>query len=487
MARNWQSTKLGTIIMEALQRLHNRGSISTGYDIDNSLKFEADNTEYLSFSNSVGENRRTWTYSTWVKKTEVGFSGVGGTLFGAYLSGSDRARIEQYADQLGLHGKISGTTAVNVRTTRILRDSSAWYHCMVVLDTTQATETDRVKIYVNGVQETSMTATTYPPQNYQFAINNAVNHYVGQKGDGTDYFSGYMAETYFIDGQALTPTSFGETDSITGIWKPKEFSGTYPSADTNHFYLNFDDSSNLGKDSSGNGKNMTSNNITAADQATDTPTNNFCTMNMLNRTDGNSKTQEGGTKVTTDGGSGWCSMIATMGVTKGKWYWETQRSGGSSDSNDVVVGIAGSEDIYIPHNTAAKYYIGNVAETSSMGFYTTGVPNVRNGSGDSISNSAGDIIMVGLDLDNSKLYFGVNGTWDGLGTGGSTIWSSFDDQFVMPAVAVYQGKQIKINFGGYASYTISSANSDADGYGTFEYAVPSGYYALCTKNLEEYG
>ena len=232
---------------------------------------------------------------------------------------------------------------------------------------------------------------------------------------------------------------------------------------------------------------FTLNNIAAADQATDTPTNNFCTMNMLDRTNGNSKNQEGATKVTTDGGSGWCSMVATMGVTKGKWYWETQRSGGSSDSNDVVTGIVGSEDRFIPYSAAAQYYIGNVATTSSMGFYTTGSPNVRNGSGDSLSNSAGDIIMIGLDMDNSKLYFGINGTWDALGTGGSSLHADFDGEFVLPAVSVYQGKQIKINFGGYASYTISSAASDADGYGTFEYAPPSGYYALCTKNLEEYG
>ena len=295
-----------------------------------------------------------------------------------------------------------------------------------------------------------------------------------------------MAECVLVDGSALTPTSFGEFDEDSNIWKPKDVSSL--SLGTAGFHMNFDDSSNVGAVKTGTSQgNFDKYNLSAADQATDTPTNNFCTMNMNNRTDGNSKTQEGGTKVTTDGGSGWCSMVATMGVTKGKWYWETQRSGGSSDSNDVVTGIVGSEDAYIPYSAAAKYYIGNVATSSSIGFYTTGVPNVRNGDGGSLSNSAGDIIMIALDMDNDKIYFGVNGTWDALGTGGSSLHADFDGEFVLPAVAVYQGKQIKINFGGYASYTISSANSDADGYGNFEYTVPSGYYALCTKNLEEYG
>jgi len=474
--------------MEALQRLHNRGSISTGYDIDNSCKFESDNTEYLSKTPSSAGNRKTWTFSAWVKRSEItATSNATGNQNMVFSAGDTYLQFDGNAIWINHR---AASENFFLATNRLFRDSSAWYHIVWQLDTTDSTAADRAKLYINGVRETSFQNSTYDNMslNYEAAVNNTVEHEIGKYSlHDTTYagmFNGYMAEIHLVDGTALTPTSFGEFDSDSGIWKPKAYTGSHG---TNGFYLDFSDSANLGDDASGNGNNFTETNITSADQATDTPTNNFCTMNMLDRTNGNSKNQEGATKVTTDGGSGWCSMVATMGVTKGKWYWETQRSGGSSDSNDVVTGIVGSEDAYIPYSSAAQYYIGNVATSSSMGFYTTGVPNVRNGDGGSLSNSAGDIIMIGLDMDNSKIYFGVNGTWDALGTGGSSLHADFDGEFVLPAVAVYQGKQIKINFGGYASYTISSAASDADGYGTFEYAPPSGYYALCTKNLEEYG
>ena len=475
--------------MEALQRLHNRGSISTGYDIDNSCKFESDNTEYLNRTPGANGSRTTWTTSVWVKRTEIGvdqavFSSVSSaqtTNFCRFLS-SDKIRFYFQPNDVA--------ATYYADTNAVFRDTSAWYHIVWGLDSTNSDGSKRFVVYVNGVYQESTwagsaTASTNCPQNSGSRFLQSEPIYIGNATyTNGHYFNGYMAELHVLDGIAPDPTDFGEYDEDSGIWKPKAYTGSHG---TQGFYLDFADAADLGDDESGNGNDFTENNITSADQATDTPTNNFCTMNMLDRTNGNSKNQEGATKVTTDGGSGWCSMVATMGVTKGKWYWETQRSGGSSDSNDVVTGIVGSEDAYIPYSSAAQYYIGNVATSSSMGFYTTGVPNVRNGDGGSLSNSAGDIIMIGLDMDNSKIYFGVNGTWDALGTGGSSLHADFDGEFVLPAVAVYQGKQIKINFGGYASYTISSAASDADGYGTFEYAPPSGYYALCTKNLEEYG
>jgi len=486
--------------METLQRLHNRGSISTGvYEIGNSLKLDSANSEYLYIHRDASGsdwNRLLWTASMWVKHmpTESSSTSPKERMFGAADAQSD-FDIRFRGQPIGFRNNSDVDGVAELRTSALYRDYSAWYHIVAVWDTANGTAGNRMRLYVNGEEVTDFSTDTQPSQNEKSIW--------GKKNDGTDGnvahtigayynastgfaqgFNGYMAEVHWVEGQALAASDFGEYDSDTGIWIPKEYEGSYG---TNGFYLDFSNSGSLGADASGNGNNWSLNNITAADQATDTPTNNFCTMNALDRTDGNSKNQEGATKVTTDGGSDWCSMVATMGVTKGKWYWEAQRSGGASDSNDVVVGIVGDADAYIPYSSAAKYYIGNVAESSSMGFYTTGVPNVRNGSGDSFTNAAGDIIMVGLDMDNGKLYFGVNGTWDELGTGGSTLWSSFDNQFVLPAVSVYQGKEIKINFGGYASYTISSAANDANGYGNFEYAPPSGYYALCTKNLAEYG
>ena len=459
---------------------------SGGYDVDNSTKFEADNTErmYRAWGGGGG-NDQTWTVSLWVKRTELGTLQH---IWGAGVSGNDVLLVSFQTDNtLKFRSTKSGADDCVYVTNRVFRDTTAWMHIVVAVDTTSGTAGDRLRIYINGVEETSFVGTSKTDfaQNDN-TLHNANSSYmeIATAIGEADRFCGYIAEVISISGSQLAPTTFGEFDGDSGIWIPKAYTGSFPQ---NSVYLEFKDSSSLGTDTSGNGQTFTLQNITAADQATDTPTNNFCTMNMLNRTNGNSKNQEGATKVTTDGGSGWCSMVATMGVTKGKWYWETQRSGGSSDSNDVVTGIVGSEDAYIPYSSAANYYIGNVATSSSIGFYTTGSPNVRNGDGGSLSNSAGDIIMIGLDMDNSKIYFGINGTWDALGTGGSSLHADFDGEFVLPAVAVYQGKQIKLNFGGYASYTISSAASDADGYGTFEYAPPSGYYALCTKNLEEYG
>ena len=479
--------------MAFTDRLHNRGSISTGYDIDNSVKLEDDNTEWFSKTTGSDWNRVKWTASFWVKRGELGATSSNVRFFAASDSSYDfRVRFQGTADTLAFYNSDS-TGSCSQNSSAVFRDTSAWYHIVAVWDTANSTAGNRQRLYVNGVEVTDFSTDTQPGLN-QKSVWGKTNDGAGTvtMGIGAQYnyysgfvqgYCGYMAEWHWVEGQALSPTDFGEFDD-SNIWKPKEYTGSYG---TNGFYLDFEDASDLGADASGNGNNWTKNNITSANQATDTPTNNFCTMNATNHTNGNIKTVEGATKVTTDGGSGWCSMVATMGVTKGKWYWETQRSGGSSDSNDVVTGIVGSEDAYIPYSSAAQYYIGNVATSSSMGFYTTGVPNVRNGDGGSLSNTAGDIIMIALDMDNDKLYFGVNGTWDALGTGGSTLHADFDGEFVLPAVAVYQGKQIKINFGGYASYTISSAQSDANGYGTFEYAVPSGYYALCTKNLAEYG
>ena len=477
--------------METLQRLHNRGSISTGFDIDYSLKFETDNTEYLMAEGRPQGTQTTWTWSCWLKRTEVNNGTVAQYIFSAGSDGKTGIYFRDDAsypdDRIFIYVDEGNSLKWIGQVNQSFRDTSAWYHIVFAVDSTNGTAADRTKIYVNGVQQT-ITYNDTLNQNSNTRVGDGGGKFsIGGKVANTGYgFNGYMAECVLVDGSALTPTSFGEFDEDSNIWKPKDVSSL--SLGTAGFHMNFDDSSNVGAVKTGTSQgNFDKYNLSAADQATDTPTNNFCTMNMNNRTNGNIKNQEGGTKVTTDGGSGWCSMVATMGVTKGKWYWETQRSGGSSDSNDVVTGIVGSEDAYIPYSSAAQYYIGNVATSSSIGFYTTAAPNVRNGDGGSLSNSAGDIIMIALDMDNDKIYFGVNGTWDALGTGGSSLHADFDGEFVLPAVAVYQGKQIKINFGGYASYTISSANSDADGYGTFEYAPPSGYYALCTKNLEEYG
>ena len=261
--------------METLQRTANRGSLSTGYDIDNSLKLEADNTEYLSQTTSAG-SRRTATYSFWYKRTELGATQQ---IAGISPIGSETVRFMiDSNDVLDVETGVGGDNNSLV-TNRVFRDTSAWYHFVVAIDTTQSTEANRVKVYVNGVQETSFSASEYPAQNTDLTIG--VSGYTWRYGayDNTyNKCSGYLAEAHYIDTQQLAPTEFGEFDEDSGIWIPKEYTGTY--GDNGH-YLDFKDSANLGTNAKGNDTNFTLNNIASADQATDTPTNNFATLNPL--------------------------------------------------------------------------------------------------------------------------------------------------------------------------------------------------------------
>ena len=480
----------------SLLALSGTNSVTSEYDIDNSLKFERANSEQIYTSNAAAGNRKTWTFSAWIKRTQL--SQDYSTVFSCGYSNiqfmsNDRPRLILY----------NGSSEVYADPEMLMRDTASWYHIVVQVDSTQSTAADRVKWWINGDRVTDFNKSTYTnmSQNEDFDFGQAgsgSDNYLrlGEFFGGSEGFSGYMADVYYLNGTAAQASDFGEYDNDSGIWIPKAYTGS--GYGTQGFYYKFDNASNLGEDSSGEGHDANNlSNITSADQATDTPTNNFCTMNPLDKTNGNIKTQEGATKVTTDGGSGWCSMVATMGVTKGKWYWEAQRMS-TGTPNDVITGIVGSEDAYVPYSSAANYYIGNVATSSSIGYYQKNYPSqegsVVNGVSLNFYSQGGDTIMFGLDMDNEKMYFGLNGTWKGTGdsiggntAGASALHADFDGEFVLPAVSVFQGNNMTINFGGYAAYTISSAASDADGYGTFEYAPPTGFYALCSQNLALYG
>ena len=284
----------------------------TGYDIDNSLKFEADNSEYMVRTMTSTGNRKTFTLSVWLKRTELkagAADAFGHTFFLGGNGGSGAAVQLRFSTSTtnpdSLEFRIEGGSANY--TNRVFRDTSAWYHIVFAVDTTQATDSNRIKLYVNGVQETSFAAISYPSQNTDTQNNFSQSSTYGQEigaynSAGTFYgkFCGYLAEYNHVDGQQLAPTEFGEFDSDSGIWKPKEYTGTYG---TNGFYLDFEDSSSLGTDDSGNSNNFTLTNITAADQATDTPTNNFCTFNPLIATSNAPTINEGAMHVTGGGGT----------------------------------------------------------------------------------------------------------------------------------------------------------------------------------------
>jgi len=497
--------------METFQRNANRGSISTSYDIDNSLKLDSTNSEYLYKTRDASGsdwNRLKWTASMWVKHipSESSSTSPKERMFGAADSNND-FDIRFRGQPIGFRNNSDVDGVAELRTTAVYRDYSAWYHIVAVWDTANGTAGNRMRLYVNGEEVTDFSTDTQPSQNEKSIW--------GKKNDGTDGnvthtigayynyysgfaqgFNGYMAEIHWVEGEALAPSDFGRTDS-NGVWVPKEYTGSHG---TNGFYLDFSNSSSLGADASGNGNNWSLNNISAQDQAQDTPTNNFCTMNPNSRTNGNIKTQEGGTRVSTDGGSGFCSMLATMAVGAGKWYWEAKYHDHSGDTNTVYVGVAPTNDPYIPQRQGG-YYLGNVETAGSMGWYLNDGAN-KNQNGSWGNPSYGDKLMFALDMDNYKLYYGINGTWGNSanpanGTGSvtamSTYWmSAIKDAltFVAPAVTVYQGNYMRsFNFGGVCTWNddISTAQSDANGYGRFEYTPPTGFYALCSKNLAEYG
>ena len=472
-------------------------SATGGYEIANSLKFESDNTENLTRTPSSASNQKTWTWSGWVKYTEPDLSPqtlwAGGTGSG---DGSLNFRID--AGQITVN---TASTALRNTSARF-RDPSAWYHLVLVMDTTQSTANDRIKLYVNGSQITDFSTTNNPSQNADMGVNSAQLHALGRRSNAADrYLSGYMAEINFVDGTGLTPTSFGEYDDDSGIWKPKQYTGSYG---TNGYYLDFEDSSSLGADDSGNSNNFTLNNIAAADQATDTPTNNFPVLNPLwNAYNEVSRftITEGGTAVTGNQSQTlWRGVPATIPVNSGKWYWEVEQG---VSVNGILVGYGTTEDgtgfsvgwrelTTISTDGGAKmmysYNRGIYGYNASEDAWQYGGGNF---------NTAGDIISVALDLDNGYAYFRQNGgSWFGSGdpssgsngTGAISVpWNS-DGDFTIPVVTVPNNTQdCRVNFGGYTKTSISSGNADANGYGNFEYAVPSGYYAICSKNLAEYG
>jgi hypothetical protein len=478
-----------------------------GYEVANSLRFDDGSTDYLNGSGGAGSTKTKFTFSAWIKRSNL--ASVDDLIIGKWSSGNDRGHInfsDTPNDTIQLFEKTSGSTTTHLLTNRLFRDVSAWYHIVYIGDTTQGTASNRLKLYVNGVQETSFATATYPNQNSNWQLQTLTQDFgigaFASTNAGASPFSGYMAEIVYLDGVVADITDFGEFDSDSGIWKPIDVSGL--TFGTNGFYLDFENSGSLGADVSGNGNNFTVNNLTSIDQTTDTCTNNWCTLNPLNAYYDITTLSEGNLKYDGNSAVGQYTFTpATMGFSKGKWYWEMKF--GSSDSDNW-----GGIGITSANSTGTQNYLGGSANayayygrTLSGGLGVTYTNNTQTNQG--LPFEDGDIIMVAVDCDNLAIYYGKNGTWlnnsssvTGVPTSGAsktgaffsiTAPSSTTAGFYFPASGSYSGAQVYtqlLNFGSPA-FSISSGNSDADGYGNFEYAVPSGYYALNTKNLAEYG
>jgi hypothetical protein len=342
-----------------------------------------------------------------------------------------------------------------------------------------------MKLYVNNVQITLAEGGDYPAQDDNFGVNESgtVLGVGTHPGAVAGYaLNSYLAEYCLIDGLQLTPSSFGEANSDSPtIWQPIDPSDL--TFGTNGFYLDFKDSANLGNDANG-GTDLTEVNLAATDQATDTSTNNFAVMNNLIPDVSNITYSEGNLLITQSTGA-WVKATSTFGMSAGKWYWEAKWvTDGSGTGSWLIVGV--------DNNTTAS---------TTSGYTSTSVGWKRNGdlSVGGVAQSAisayvqDDILSVALDMDNDAVYFAKNGTWENSGdpTSGATKTGAYTlpvaNSTYFATISPYDTSVAGMNFGGCPSFAISSSNADADGYGNMEYAVPSGYYTLCSKNLGAYG
>ena len=465
----------------------------TGYEVENSLRFNNPDDPNLSTTFSSAGNRRTFTISAWIKKGDTSADrtliGQGGTS-----TGNPRGLIFVGSTLRFTSNTTGSSTEADVETNAKLRDHSAWYHVVVAVDTTQGTAANRIKLYINGEQQTSLSSTTYPNQNFEMNWNNNVLHTVGRYPNNDAYhMDGYISEFYFIDGTQYAASNFGETDD-NGVWIPKDASGDLTFG-TNGFYLEFKqtgtgtNSSGMGADTSGNDNHLAVNNLAAIDVTTDTPTNNFCTLNPLS-----AKTltiTEGNLHATNDGAAG--SATGTIAPTNGKWYFEITLSGSANFAAGVVnlddwpsgtdvYNFGAAAAVLIESNANYNVTYGNTAASPSTLQTGTQLLNAKYG--------------FAMDIDNNDLYVSANGNWYTGSAFDNTSFSSAsavttDLPSNVPLTAFIRNPDTgsaRCNFGNPAGAdTISSGNADANGYGNFEYAVPSGYYSICTKNLAEFG
>ena len=462
----------------------------TGYEIENSLRFNPGDSPKLERTVGTPTNEKIYTISIWVKKGTVGDSN--------YILGTPPE-----GDRLSLGDNVefitNGSANAYLRTNRKTRDVAAWYHIVIAYDTTQGTAANRVKLYINGEQYTWDLSTTYPSQNTTNGkFNKSGSTAQIGTGHGGDYGNGYFSELHFIDGQALAPTSFGEYDSDSPtIWKPIDVSGLTPG--TNGTYLDFEDSANLGNDAFG-GTDWTEVGLDATHQMTDSPTNNFPVINALffgSGLGGNDSVSITRGNLVAHDYSG-IFVPCTMFVNKGKWYWEN-KIGSQTDAKYTSMGIASesvvaSSDMQDDGTAGGHSLFGG--DDLAYSYYGNNGYSLDNDSTQAYGDTyaANDIIGVALDLDNNKLYFSKNGTWQNSGdpesgaTGTGAI--SITNTYYTPMTGGFSGDSdnSNYNFGGGTTWAVSSANADAnDGGTTFEYAPPSGYFAICTKNLAEYG
>jgi len=469
-------------------------TLSSGYDVDNSVRLDSASTAYLSRTVNLTQgttSQHKFTISCWFKLGKTGQTN--GEIFGAHGSSDYFAVRVQSGSRIDI---ISYDNAIKGRliTSQVLRDHSAWYHIVVACDSDNGSGTNRMRLYINGSEVTDFTTDTNPSSGTDLIAENMDEFNIGRSVDqvgGAGLFDGYITEFVYIDNDQLDATSFGEFDQDSPtIWKPKDVSELSQLSNTFSFYLDFEDSSNLGNDVSGNNLDFTSNNLAATDQSTDTCTNNFLTWNPLDTTDTSDLTfSEGNLKVVN--ATGVCR--GTLAASSGKWYWEIKQITAVDASNPIQYGVADTEDSPPTHsslNNALIAYSDNNTNKAIKKFAAGTESTITSTMGSFNNIAQNDIIQFAFDADTAKLWVGRNGTYlnsgdpaNGTGEVASTNSGNFFTPCLEHAGVTYT---IESNFGS-PPYSISSGNTDANGHGNFEYSVPSGFFAWNTKNLAEFG
>ena len=465
-----------------------------GYRISNSLRFRSSASAYLNRTFGTATNNRIFTWSGWVKigtipATREGIfvatNGAGSVYFGLEFNASA---------QLNLYDTNVGGATIALTTTQVFRDPSSWYHIVLAVDTTQATASNRNKLYVNGVQVTTFSTAVYSPLNSSPYMNSAVAHSIGswQPAASTLYFDGYMAEVNFIDGQALDASAFGQTDAATGVWQPKKYTGTYG---TNGFYLNFSDNSGatattIGKDSSGNGNNWTPNNISVTsgvtyDSMVDTPTNfdnggngagNYAVINPLDSFATGGVTISGANlnvsldRTTYDN---WARASFVV-PSSGKWYFEwTPTAVNTGTIPYFNAGVIAANTLRSTQWTSATFRAMRVHDGQKQ---TSSTVSTYGGSTSTIPGT--DYFMCAIDMDAGSIYFGKNGNWAN-GTG------SFNQTFSTAAAAFTDLISAGVTWMPFVYHGGQTTNTGSINFGQrpFGATPPSGYLALNTQNL----
>ena len=448
------------------------GNESKGYEVENSLRFNASDSPQLSkdmsgYSNAT--NTKKFTTSFWLK-----LGNVPQTSYGGIIDVAGDHTISLVSDNTFYFFE-NGGSDLYWRPTRVFRDPSAWYNIIIIADSTLSTQTDRVKIYVNGVRETSFHNNSGPNQNHDFAFNTVNTRYIGRKQSTSSSLDGYLTEIHHIDGQAKAHTDFGEFDD-NGVWIPIKYEGTY--GDTG-YYLEFkqtgtsQNSSGIGADTSGEDNHFAVSNLAATDVTEDTCTNNFVTLNPITPVVTHTLS-EGNCKSTNSSGTHGGTTATINLPTSGKWYWEVKIEAESSDKGQ---GVGIGNQIYRSASDWGNYpnmiiYLSDGTKQNESGYASYG--NAHN---------ADDIIGVAYNADDQELTFYHNNS-----SQGTIPTSEMDGEIDFDNVSIIVfGRNVTQSFNfGNPPYSISSGNTDGK-YGNFEYAPPSGYYALCTKRLAEFG